>query len=378
MTRSNKPDRSKPRRRSWTVAYVAPLVGIWLTAAMIAAAAIYVAPIVQSRDVEKPGPAFVRVGSREDAERTSVNVKVTPRAPEEVHGSVDGVVTAVKVSVGQTVATGTPMMTVSGVTVISYVADAPLYRPLTLGDTGADVVQMSAMLHQLGYLSASAAASSTYGAPQAAAVKLLQKAAGATIDGTFTLALVAWVPSASTTVSEIRAVVGSSVADGATLVTTSAEGDAVAVTTADDQAVTPTFSAGPLEFNAGTHHSTVKSLDMTGDEVTALTAELRAAADANEISSQTQDDGTVFNGVIASLAEPRRVGVVPSTALYATPNGAFCVFEQKGRTVRATKVDDPGTVDGELGSTAVSAALAGKDVARHPDALTSAERSKCT
>jgi len=349
-----------------------------LAAALIAVGAIYVAPIVQARDVERAGAGFVRVGSREDAERTSVNVKVTPRTPEEVHGAVNGVVTAVKVDVGQKLATGTPMMTVNGLTVISYVADAPLYRPLTLGDTGADVVQLSGILHQLGYLSAAAAESSIYGAPQVAAVKLLQKAAGAPIDGAFTLTLVAWAPTTSTTVTEIRAGVGSSVADGATLLTTSAEGDAVAVTTADDQAVTPTFSAGPLEFSAGSHHSTVKSLEMTGDEVAALTAELRAAADANEISSQAQDGSTVFNGVIASLADPRRVGVVPSTALYVARSGGFCVFEKQGATVEAVEVQDPGTVDGELGSTAVSSDLSGKDVARNPDALTSAEHAKCT
>lgn len=369
--------RSRLRGRSWGVRYVLPLIGIWLVAALIAAGTIYVAPIVQARDVDQSGPTFVRVGLREDAERTSVNVKVTPRAPEEVHGSVDGVVTAVKVAVGQAISTGTPMVTVSGVTVIGYVADAPLYRPLAMGDTGPDVVQLSGILHQIGYLTEAAAGSSTYGAPQVAAVKLLQRAAGAPVDGTFTLSLVAWVPTTSTTVSEIRAGVGSSVADGAALVTTSAEEDAVAVTTADDQAVTPMFSAGALEFSAGSHHSTVKSLDMTGDEVTALAAELRAAANANEISSQAQGNGTVFNGVIVSLADPRRVGVVPSSALFVARSGGFCVFEQKGNTVRAAKVQDPGSVDGELGSTAVSADLSGQEIARYPNALTSSERSKC-
>jgi hypothetical protein len=367
----------RPRRASGLL-FLLPLIALWVIPVVIF---VLLVPRAQGQEAASLQPGAVRtvtVGSRLNAATQAVDVTVTAPRAGEIASAASGLVTAVSATVGAALVNGAPLVTVDGVGVLAYVAPAPLYRDLAPGSKGADVRELSQYLSAIGLLPASAV-SDSYGRAMSAGVSALQKRIGAPVDGSFRLAFVAWVPPSAAAIGQVVAGVGDRVNAGDVLVRGGAVPTGIALATAGSAHTKPDVPAGILRLSSGEAHTDFGSLTLTVSERAGVQAFLTAAVAAGGVSITTPAGATAttYSGAILSVAEPKRVAVVPSSALYATAGGTSCVFTASGGGYRAVKLGHPELLSGELGSVSVPAELAGKTVIRDPTVLPAETRATC-
>lgn len=91
------------------------------------------------------------VGLFDDRQRVTLHLR-WERGRSVVGADMDGLTVALPVKNGDVVRSGDRVAEVSGRTVVALQADAPLYRPLGLGDRGSDVRRLESLLSDMGFL----------------------------------------------------------------------------------------------------------------------------------------------------------------------------------------------------------------------------------
>lgn len=285
------------------------------------------------------GPLVGTIGSAERDDRVNVSVTVVNAEAFAVTTQTAGVVTALSLEPGTAPVDGTTVFEVDGLAVTAYVAPAPLYRTITRGMVGKDVETAQRLLVSLGYLDA---ADGKAGVRTAKAIVAFNKDHGRSAQGeVLGVDSLLWVPADSGPPLEVRIRVGTTLATGDEIYTTSTGHDTVYVETeATDSDRVLTVGETSVTLPAG-----ATSVTDPGD-IEAIVLAL------NDLTSRN---------VYLALSTPRLVGTVPASALVTDPTGATCFFADT--TSPGTTIE---TTDGSFGIVDVDPALVGTKVLINP------------
>jgi hypothetical protein len=250
-----------------------------------------------------PAPVIATVGR---AERTEAQATTVTRIPAEVFpvsSQSTGTVTALHVTPGTPLGDGEVAMAVDGMPVIVYVAPAPLYRDLTEGMTGDDVLAAQEFLVRHGYLSRP---ERSVGRAAARAITSFNSDHGRGRTSTLPVGALLWVPEGSGPPREVTARIGDVVSSSTELyLTTDSVDQVVAATDVNESDRLLTVAGVEVLLPAGT------TVVDHPDDVAAL-----ATAMGNETTAAAILEGT----------SPREVGTVPASAVVVDDLGRACFF----------------------------------------------------
>lgn len=236
------------------------------------------------------------------------------------------VVTSLGVSSGQRVVTGQLLGAVSGEPLVAFTTKIPLYRDLSLGDTGPDVLALESALK--GVRAVKTADSRLDGAAVAALDRLYARG-GPSGRGGFRLANSVSVPPKSV-VQSVSVQVGQIVDAEAPLMTIAA-GDPALMCTVPAGTKVSAGETVSLEGSAEPIPAEVLSVEPAPEGEVGLRVRVGPlAADASTLASAT------VSIPVAATAKP--VLAVPLGALYAAPDGSFSVRRLKGATAETVPV----------------------------------------
>lgn len=256
-----------------------------------------------------PQPQLLAAGSAARDLSAPVEVSAVHTEPFQVAGTGAGVVTAVHVSPGQTLAAGDPIVDVNDQPWVALVGDAPLWRDLRLGDHGADVDRLRHFLADLGYPAGSVSGQVT--AATMDGVGKLSEALGR--DGPHQVLfheLLLWVGAEPLTVNDVLIDVGDTVAAGQPLLSGPTPPPTISVRLPD----------GPPRPDAA-HVLTVGSVEVPYDP-----GSKRVDDPASAVALIDAMRGDTQVGGVVRLAEPEPVGTVPVAAVLTDGSGQTCVF----------------------------------------------------
>ena len=230
-----------------------------------------------------------------------------------------GVVTSVDLERGDIAASGRLVATVNGLGVIALTTQHPMYRDLTLGSSGSDVLHLSTALRELGLLSQSHV-DDRFGPETAAAVRELNLRRG--VDSAqFSAMHAMWLP--HDTAVETTALKAGTLAPGHGSV---AIAGTVELTSAY---VTIAEGDGPeagsrFRFEDG-HEREVEA----DNDVYRLTED-GSIQDLERLARSVNAGDERINGAVVELITPLTTYQVPSPAVLSGADGGFCVVDEAG------------------------------------------------
>lgn len=140
--------RAEIRKRGLRSVFIAGGVA-WILAPV--AALVILASLAQSVVLSDREPTWVPVRAAVETSTPAQLALVWHSPLGLVAPKWSGTVQSVKVESGATVETGSRIVTVNGVTRVAAATAVPLYRPIALGDRGADVAALNEFLRAMGH-----------------------------------------------------------------------------------------------------------------------------------------------------------------------------------------------------------------------------------
>lgn len=144
------PAKGSPRSQGRGPA-IAMVVGcaLWVLAPLLGLA--WIVTSNQSQVFAVDSPAWVSIEESTESSTDRVDIALLWDAPEPLRAPAwSGLVQAVSVAPGATVSSGDPIAVVDGITRIAWHSDAPFYRVLQSGASGADVAVLKSLLSARG------------------------------------------------------------------------------------------------------------------------------------------------------------------------------------------------------------------------------------
>ena len=257
-----------------------------------------------------------------------------------------GVVTSVDLMNGDVATSGRLVATVNGSGVIALATEQPMYRDLTLGSSGTDVVHLSKALREFGLLSESHV-DDRFGPETAAAVRELNLRRGVN-SAAFSAAHTMWLP--HDTAVETTALKVGSLAPG--------HGSVAVAGTVEltDAYVTIAESDGPdagRRFRFVDGHEREVEVD---NDAYGLTED-GSIRDLERLARSVNAGDERITGAVVELITPLTTYQLPSSAVLSGTDGGFCVVDGAGS---ATSVE---IVDAGAGSVRVAERLPDRVVA---------------
>lgn len=247
---------------------------------------------------------------------TSTEQSITTRAA--------GTVSETLCKPGQTVESGTRILSVDGRPVIALHTDTPLYREIDAGDTGLDVLALQQELARLGY---NAEGNGTYGWRTTDGVRQLLSQAGETNpDGRIGPADVAWLPQTNVTPTQCTADLNASLTDGSEIMKTGGQLTAV------------TFPA-PSDLREGKRTFTLfgvkTSLDKTDGRISDQHDQIQAS---DGYKTTLADQGGKKPTATLALEQPINAIKVPPSAITGQNGTRACVSPDGKRAIPVTVI----------------------------------------
>lgn len=374
--RPDAPPRRKARRSWW---FWTPLVLLWVVPVVVVAVLIPTTRAVQRTELSVPRPQLTEVGQLDLSYLQAVDVTVTLPPASEVTPGTSGVVTRVAVSAGQGIASGQELIAVDGTPVYALRGDTPLFRDLSLGAQGPDVLAMANLLVARGTLDP-AAADARFGPEVQRAVKTLQRQMGVAADGVFRVSYGAYVPAGIVAADQVLVDVGDRITSEDPVIRGYGPPLSVAMSVTGGNGESPQPPAGALTLKVGDESVPLSGLPLSGEDRAATSAALAKEAASGAISSRADgDSATVYSGAVLASAASSTVGTLPATALYVSDAGTTCVFAVSDGIAEHAVAEPvvPSAIDGALGKASVPAALVGTTVLVDPFALDAARLATC-
>jgi hypothetical protein len=257
----------------------------------------------------------------------------------------NGVITAVA-RPGIVVQDGTTLLSIDGISRTVCSTPAPLYRPLGLGDSGADVVELRDCLAAItGVYATPIDADDTVDKPLVAQIDMAAKMIGAPATGVFYPDWVIWASSTGWTLGRIEASIGQSAPPAGLPFALSEAGIAAAgvnIIDANSSLLKEASSAGDrLSFAAGDASISINSAGIP------RRAALRRFL-ASRLGSEAGISGSVTISGTIDIIGPSRMEV-PESALLVNEKGQSCLIARmKGQAtaipVTAIPSEDQGNV----------------------------------
>jgi peptidoglycan hydrolase-like protein with peptidoglycan-binding domain len=361
--------------------FVIPVVLLWL--APIVALATFV-PIAQSQDqlaYSVSPPATVQIGSRSQDYRQSVDIEIRYTREVSVLSPSAGVITSVDMAKGSVIGQGQQLVSVDGVPVLAYEGLPPLYRDLSRGMSGNDVLSLNEYFSRLGY--GPAATGSTIGNATVTRIHAFQRSIGVQPDGTFRLSYIAFISNADQKVAEVTAQVGTLIAAGGTLVTTTPAAESLRFLPSSENASLTSLRGSALKLKVGDEDLPLTSITPSSTELVSIDNLLKTAALSGTVTATARESKVRYASGLLELAKPMLYAAAPGTAIYVSPTGRTCLAivdkiktTKPGRTTMAVvqKVD---SASGELGQVFIDLQFKGQIVLRDANTASPEAKSSC-
>ncbi|GAA1564642.1 peptidoglycan-binding domain-containing protein [Leucobacter aridicollis] len=202
------------RRRARSIGYAVLALAALVALATGVLAGIFVSTPPPPKELE-PGQVIttVPITEREFDDARDVDIGVTKQAAPSLTIDASGKLTSFTCSPGQPLASGESVLTVDGEPVISLSLPTPMWRDLSLGDSGTDATAVNDELRRLGYASGPANAVS----PETLAGfnQLRVDRGSSTASGPIRASGVLWLPPGTNTVGACTKQVGDVLEPGA-------------------------------------------------------------------------------------------------------------------------------------------------------------------
>ncbi len=345
--------------------FVTPLVLLWTVPLMVFALAFPAANSTEQAAVATRTPATTVVGSVEQDYRSSVSVEVTRKPGRDVLSAATGVVNSVQIEPGDTLRTGTQLLTVGGLPVFAVVDRAPLYREIGKGDSGGDVATMCEVLHAQGLWGPGSCTTVTKSVKSA--IKAFEKRFGLVTSGRFRPDYTVYVPAGSGEVGSVNVARGDQVDSATVVAQMSSRVTKVTIRAADEGATLDDLTDAPVTLSVGTKDIELDSTSVPRARRSKVARTLAKQASAGTIQGSEGDTPgeTSYQGLMLRLSDPATVATAPSSAIYPSASGTMCVFTTDGTTGGAVDplvVEQAEELTSPLGSVGVDASLIGTTV----------------
>jgi hypothetical protein len=282
-------------------------------------------------------PVQLTPDSKAQAVQASLNWRTGPslRAP-----NWSGLVTAVNISRGKRITSGTPIVTINGIERIALASPQPFFRQIGPGITGSDVEALRTALSRLEMGPAGSGA--TYDADLQSAIKRLDaKLSGisaAKASGVFDPSWVIYLPSTSVTAASVDLQLGTTPpAPGQLIVTSPRALKPFRLSASTSQGVPiplPSSSTGyVLALGNGTVIPIARGFTVSAPKTLAKVASAVGVGSAS------------LTGMVR-LTSPDSLSTVPSTAVVSDASGRYCVFVVEGKKLKAFVVNPAGGLPG--------------------------------
>lgn len=275
----------------------------------------------------------------------------------------NGLVQTVQVKQGETIADGTPIATIDGITRIAALTPAPLYRSISVGMRGSDVRWLNDFLGRLGYAhgaTESVTAATVQGTKQLAVV------IGAPFQGSFDASWLIFIPGSAFKVQTVSLtpgipapVAGSKILDSTTRLsraTVVTFGSLNALVTQEQSA----SNASPIALSNSAIRTNIKKvptgtrLDVSGTTIPLDASSSVLTSAFPQLESAAAPQVPLLQ---ANLVRVPKSGDfwIPSAAIFSGASGKTCVVENvngRARVVEIQLVADSGggvVVTGNLG-----------------------------
>lgn len=284
--------------------------------ALAVAAFVVYRPVPPSLETA-PDPTTAPLVAEETADSRSVELRVELGEEAALLAPASGKITATSCAVGETITSGTSLITLDRAPLVNLHTVTPVWRDLGYGDKGDDVEALQAELARLGY---SVSVSKRFDwQTWVAWDALVEKLGGDTDYGTFSLDQVVWLPEKSVTAATCPLRLGAPVSAGANLV----------------GLPTPLLAAAvkeyPTDLVPGDRTLHVNDTPVAINETGQVTADgLAALADTAGYRRflQSPSDATLTADLL--LIEPLTVYAVPPAAVVLGADGTGCVALTQG------------------------------------------------
>lgn len=329
----------------WRAGGAAVFVVVTLVVPVVAGGVLVVArdrsPLESSAT---PAAVVGAVASTRRTGEAEVAVSLRPSDAVPVRTAATGLVTRVQVEVGDSVTTGSVLLTVGDVDVVAYEADRPLHTDVAEGASGPPVALAQSILAALGVYHGEVDGKAR--ASTVAAVLAFNKAHGVGPSRVLSVASLAWIGPAPVVPQQVLVSAGDSLEAGDDLFETTSAYAAVEVTP-----TSATLPDGDLVLEV---RGLIAPLDRT--TMTVTDASFMAAV-AGALGADAEKGGT---GTVR-LAHPVDVGSLPASAVVMDDAGRTCFFDGvAGDPVAVTPAG------GSLGSVTVDVSLVGRPVLVNP------------
>lgn len=262
-------------------------------------------------EAEPVKPIIVPVAFEDTAARANVSVAVQPSDGRQVFTRSSGTVTSAP-RPGASLHQGDVAMEVDDMPIRAFIASAPLWRSLSVGDTGPDVGRLEAYLADLGYYDG--AIDDVFGKGLRAAVARFNADAGKEKAYAFDPATVVWVGEERLVVAESLVDVGDVVGPGSPVM--QAPSGVASVSVGEPQGGIAALGDFGDNAELAVGSARVPYTPGSGLVTDPTSVELIAAA----LAPATDGVATI------TATQSRHVAVVPASALVQGPNGTLCVY----------------------------------------------------
>lgn len=268
----------------------------------------------------------------DDPRSVSLTLERTPAEP--IRASATGIITSVDCTPGESWTSGTTPLAINGTPRLLLHTDVPLWRDLFGGERGADVDALQRSLTSLGFPTDTIG---VFDAPTREALSNLYASVGIGRSGQLNRELVMWAPSPEIEIDSCEAGLGSTIDQGAPVLTRPPVLTAVRLSNVPDGLV-----AGDRVVQLGTVTAPVAD----GGEILDPVALSEIGADPTVVAIATSTEPVPL-GATYRLAEPIDVVAVPPSSLTSIAGSTACV-----------------TSDGESFAVEILASLLGSSLVR--------------
>lgn len=307
-------------------ALVIALACVSVFAAGAGATALWLTPEAPPSLAPPTRAADAPVAVQEFSDTRSVTVTITVDRGAELEAGLSGRVTSTSCEPGGSLASGAALAGVDGRPLVALSTAVPLWRDLHDGDRGDDVEALQAELSRLGLPTPvdGRAGRGTL----ARVAELFARAGDDSVADAVPADRIVWLPSAVVTFGSCDAPVGSTVAAGETVATTTGT------------AVSASIDRMPPDLTPGERHLTVDSVTVPVEEdgtisdpaavhdLEATPSYQRRAHEQDRGAADASGGADAQSGGLPaelSLRSPISIGVVPPSAVYALSGRTGCV-----------------------------------------------------
>lgn len=333
------------RRLGWRAWAIGLLVLVSAGGAGFVAAFFILQPITPPTLAASRAATDTPVVLEDSTDEHSVRVSVKRAADVDLLGQGAGVVTSSSCTVGSIISSGASVHSIDGRPVVLLSLSLPLWRDISLGQSGSDVAALKAELGRLGFETTSG---ETLKWRDLESVRALLKQAGATSNvDSVAMADFLWMPSPELTTAACQSLVGQRVEQDAPILSTT--GGAIA-----------SFAEEPTGLLAGTRVLRIDNVDI------ALADDLSIPADsvAAILATSSYATATADIAETAAVELAGTIALVDAVPLASLPPSSISLVSDTDGCVRSGSTTyEVRVVTSELGRTVVQFDI--EDVPEH-------------